>query len=171
MKLQVVDNFFDNFQNIEQEIKKISLYPRDEFNKKFGDAQKWPGFRSEAIHKSSPLLFNLFLKEFKQKFLCQQEFNIDFYLHLRLGEDQEKDWIHKDPSHMGLIIYLKDHKESGTDFYYEDSDDIHMSIRSVKNRCILFDAATRHKSILNYGKNLEEGRLTLNGFIYFKNNG
>ena len=170
MKLQVVDNFFVNLERIESDLKKIKLYSMDEFNEKFNDTQSWPGFRSQMLHKENPILFELFLKEFLQKFNIKSYFEINLYLHLRLKDDQEKDWIHKDEfSHSSLIVYLSQNLDSGTNFYQETKDKEDMVISMLKNRCILFDSHTNHKSKLNFGNNLEDGRLTMNGFISYKN--
>ena len=169
MKLQVVDNFFDNLDRIESDLKKIKLYSRDEFNQKFNDTQSWPGFRSQMLHKENPILFELFLKEFVQKFNIRSYFEIQLYLHLRLAEDQEKDWIHKDEfSDSSLIVYLSQNLNSGTNFYQKVEDKEDMAIGMLKNRCILFDSNTYHKSKLNFGNNLDNGRLTMNGFISYK---
>jgi len=54
MKLQVVDNFFDNFNLIEKEFKKIKLYSLEEFNKNFKNNNNWPGFRSAPYMKIIP---------------------------------------------------------------------------------------------------------------------
>jgi hypothetical protein len=169
MKLQVVDNFFDNLERIESDLKKIKLYSMDEFNEKFNDTQSWPGFRSQMLHKENPILFELFLKEFLQKFNIKSYFEINLYLHLRLKDDQEKDWIHKDNCNSSLIVYLSQNLDSGTNFYQETKDKEDMVISMLKNRCILFDSHTNHKSKLNFGNNLEDGRLTMNGFISYKN--
>ena len=169
MKLQVVDNFFDNLNRIESDLKKIKLYSQEEFNKKFNDTQTWPGFRSQAIHIENPILFELFLKEFIQKFDMRGYFEINLYLHLRLQEDQQKDWIHKDtPYDASLIVYLNENLDSGTNFYQGIKDKEDMVIGMLKNRCILFDATVNHKSRLNFGNNIDDGRLTMNGFISYK---
>jgi len=169
MKLQVVDNFFDNLERIESDLKKIKLYSMDEFNQKFNHTQSWPGFRSQVLHKENPILFELFLKEFVQKFNIKSDFEINLYLHLRLKDDQEKDWIHKDEFyHSSLIVYLSQNLDSGTNFYQETKNKEDMVISMLKNRCILFDSHTNHKSRLNFGNNLEDGRLTMNGFISYK---
>tara|TARA_R110000803_G_C11887133_1_gene310493 strand:+ start:350 stop:859 length:510 start_codon:yes stop_codon:yes gene_type:complete len=169
MKLQVIDNFFDNYSRIEPEFKKIKLYNLKDFNDEFKDNQEWPGFRSEAIHQGNPFLFELFLKEFKQKFEMHMPFAVDLYLHLRLGQDQVKDWIHKDLAcQLGMIIYLTDNLESGTNFYKDNSEVPNTTVNMVKNRAILFDSQTDHKSMLNFGNSLDDGRLTLNGFVHLK---
>jgi Rps23 Pro-64 3,4-dihydroxylase Tpa1-like proline 4-hydroxylase len=40
-----------------------------------------------------------------------------------------------------------------------------VSVKSIKNRCVFFDSRIRHGSILNYGNDINDGRLTINGFI------
>ena len=169
LKIQVFDNFFDNFNNMEKDFKSIKLYPLEEFNKKNNTNDTWPGFRSDALDKSNPFLFNLFIKEFKQKFNFKRSFNLSLYMHLRLAEHTEQDFIHIDLCNLGTIVYLQTNLESGTNFYNDDSDEVNMKIQMVKNRCILFDSKIRHKSQLNFGKNIEDGRLTLNGFIHYLN--
>jgi hypothetical protein len=168
MKLQVVDNFFDNFNLIEKEFKKIKLYSLEQFNKNFKNNSNWPGFRSAPLYEDNPFLFNLFLKEFKIKFNWSLPIYIDFYMHLRLYEHQKEDWVHKDSSDLGLIIYLNNNLDSGTNFYLDNQEKPDMSIKMVKNRCILFDSKINHKSSLNFGKDINDGRLTLNGFISLK---
>jgi hypothetical protein len=96
-------------------------------------------------------------------------FEINLYLHLRLQEDQQKDWIHKDTPHdASLIVYLNENLDSGTNFYQGIKDKEDMVIGMLKNRCILFDATVNHKSRLNFGNNIDDGRLTMNGFIKYK---
>lgn len=168
MKLQVVDNFFDNLNRIEADLKKIKLYSQEEFNKKFNRTQNWPGFRSRELHIEHPILFELFIKEFHLKFNVKKNMEIFLYLHLRLEDDQKKDWIHKDTDHdASLIVYLSQNLNSGTSFYQEETDTEDMTIGMLKNRCILFDSRINHKSKLNFGTNLENGRLTMNGFINY----
>jgi|TARA_R100001460_G_scaffold35576_4_gene68404 hypothetical protein len=168
MKIQVIDNFFDDYYRIEPEIKKIKLYNNQDFNNTFKVTQQWPGFRSESIHTYNPILFHLFIKEFKEKFSWQIPFALELYLHLRLKEDQVKDWIHKDEGvQLGILVYLNDNLESGTNFYQDNSETPCATINMVKNRAVLFDSQTNHKSMMNFGNGLEDGRLTLNGFINF----
>ena len=49
----------------------------------------------------------LFIKEFKSKFNYQGSLNLDLHMHLRLANDQEKDFIHTDfPKKYSSIVYL-----------------------------------------------------------------
>ena len=167
----VVDNFFDNFHNLKEEFKKIKLYTLEE-SKELGFIPKgviWPGKRSDVLNATHPFLFNLLIKEYFDKFkdvLPYEKIQFKSVLHLRLSTDDEKDYIHIDDDVATLIIYLSDtNLNSGTALYPENSDIPDTIIKAKQNRAILFDAKRRHKSLLNYGNNIEDGRLTLNVFL------
>ena len=70
-RVVVVDNFFNNFNLLEEHFKKISVYTLDEFVKKDENAdtkQKWPGKRSLKLINQEPFLQALVIKEFNEKF-------------------------------------------------------------------------------------------------------
>ena len=168
----IIDNFFDNFDNIKDEFKKINLYTLEE-QKKFINIEEginWPGKRSRLLCDENVFLSNLIIKEYFDKFkgvLPQNVFHFNSVIHLRLVTDEEKDYIHTDPNLATIIIYLSDtNLKSGTALYPENSDIPDTIITAKQNRAILFDAKKRHKSLLNYGDTIENGRLTLNVFLY-----
>lgn len=175
MKALVVENFFSNFENIKDHFKKIPLYDLDTFNKEYAEEQQaWPGHRSDDLARSNPFLFNLVVKELYEKFgkNLSPHLNMSSYLHLRLAQDDQKDWIHTDDKHhLSLLVYLSEtNLKSGTCLYEKGFDSIKneepsMTVNFVQNRALLFDSSTYHKSMLNYGNNLDTGRLTLNCFI------
>ena len=68
MEIIVVNNFFNNFSNIEKAFKKIPLYNLNKYNNKFNSTENWPGLRSENLFNQNPFLFNLILNEFFTKF-------------------------------------------------------------------------------------------------------
>jgi hypothetical protein len=167
----VVDNFFNNFSNIKDEFKKIKLYTFEE-QQKLNIISKnviWPGKRSDLLNITHPFLFNLIIKEFLDKFGYHFSFNhikLASIIHLRLLEDDKTDYIHTDENIATLIVYLSDtNLNSGTVLYPNNSDEPDIIIKSIQNRAVLFDAKKRHKSLLNYGDSIENGRLTLNIFI------
>lgn len=172
MKAIIVDNFFDNFYNIEECFKKIPLYNLKQYNKKFPKIGTWPGYRSADLSIVNPFLYNLVVKEIFDKF------KIDFFtsarfiemksvMHLRTANSEE-DWIHKDDSQKTLLIYLsKTNLESGTCLYEEDNSPS-TTVKFVQNRALLFDANVKHSSLLNYGNDINDGRLTINCFINSK---
>lgn len=172
MKAIVVDNFFDNFKNIEESLKKIPLYNLKQYNKKFPRMGDWPGYRSGDLSVVHPILHNLLIKEifdkFKIDFFSSAKFiEIKSVLHLRTLDSGE-DWIHKDTAQKTLLIYLsKTNLESGT-FLYEEDANPSTIVKFIQNRALLFDCDIKHRSISNYGNNIDDGRLTLNCFINSK---
>ena len=110
------ENFFTNLDYILPELYKIKLYTKDEFNKKF-DKQQWPGLRSEPLTDYHPILTSYILDNLKNlPIFSNTKFRLGMYLHLRLPEDDPKDWIHKDEGEdfAGLIYLNKTNLSSGT---------------------------------------------------------
>ena len=170
-RVVVVDNFFNNFNLLEEHFKKISVYTLDEFVKKDENAdtkQKWPGKRSLKLINQEPFLQALVIKEFNEKFnhfFHPKTFNCHTYLHLRLAADNGPDFIHRDPVDYTLMVYLsKTNLNSGTILYDEDNNPT-QTINFVQNRAVIFPGQIKHKSMSNYGNNLDDGRLTLNCFM------
>lgn len=170
MDFIVVDNFFDNFELIENEFKKIRLYNQEEFNKNFNMSQTWPGKRSQDIQVDQPFLYNLTCKELASKLgylpMLQGYLKMSAYIHLRLQTDEQLDWIHSDPDNWSLLVYLGETNiNSGTKIYNNNEECI-ATINYVKNRLLMFKSTLLHSSFGNFGNNIENGRLTLNCFIY-----
>ena len=79
-------------------------------------------FRSLEIFDNHPFLGFLFLSEFRKNFpvVNIKQLNIGLYLHLRLADDQEKDWVHTDSGVYTCIIYLNNtNYDSGTQIFNE----------------------------------------------------
>jgi len=170
MNTIIVDNFFDNFENIKNEFKKIPLLSCEEYFKKFNKNESWPGFRSGTLDSESPFLFNLLIKELFSKFGHEAFYNnkiiVKSHLHLRLDDDNSKDWIHTDEDYFAsFIVYLSDTNLNSGTCLYDNNKNLTTTINFVQNRAILFDSKTNHKSLANYGNNIQDGRLTLNCFI------
>ena len=174
----VKDNFFENFDTIEKYFKDIPLYSGNEWNKKFGGNSGggyWPGSRSQHLYEANPFLWALIAKEIKEKYsdiISWPPEIIDAYTHLRLNEDNEKDFPHQDlDTRYTLMVYLSDtNLQSGTCFYQKAGPDTVNSepittVNFVKNMSVLFSGNLYHKSKHNYGTDVENGRLTLNCFI------
>jgi len=177
MQAIIVDNFFDNFHNIENYFKKIPLYSLKDYNKKFNLKNTWPGYRSQDLSKYNPFFYNLIIKEIFQKFSIlyfnQCKIRMHAHVHLRTGIS-DADWIHRDSSvcEKTLLVYLSDtNLKSGTCFYENTGSNPSTTVNFVQNRALLFDADIRHKSLLDYGKDIDDGRLTLNCFITKDYNG
>jgi hypothetical protein len=176
--IEIIDNFFDNFKSIKESFKNIPLHEREEYKKRnmITDEDKkllkdsnFPGKRSDPLHRAEPFLFNLTIKEIFDKINAKQfnEISLDCSVHLRTATDDTQDFIHKDPSRLGMLVYLSEtNLKSGTGFYREDSDKPYLKIPFIQNSAVIFPGHIRHKSLLNYGNDINDGRLTLNGFIH-----
>ncbi len=166
MKHIVIDNFFDKFNFIKNEFKKIPRYEKDEFNKMFRDQQTWPGKRSAFILNTHPFLFNLFLKEFSKFNFDLSSHSVTLYTHLRLVQDEVKDWIHKDTStEYSCIVYLSETNLNSGTYFYSENKEIVSDIKFVQNRAVLFDGRYFHSAYGHHGYTQDDGRLTLNSFI------
>jgi len=166
MKCIIFDNFFDNFNIMENSFKNISLYEKDEFNSKFSSQQNWPGKRSNFLHLENPFLFNLFTHEFNNKIGANYK-KIDSFIHLRLTSDLNKDWIHHDANqcHFTCLIYLsKTNLDSGT-YVYSENKEIITDVKHIQNRAFFFDARYLHSAYGHHGDDINNGRLTLNAFL------
>ena len=170
----VIDNFFDNFGLIEQAFKNIPLYSFDEYNKidKRPDYIEWPGKRSFEMVGVNPFLWQLTNKEIQQKSQVEQlrlgNFRMSVNVHLRLEEDDSKDFIHRDIDDTTMIVFLsKTNLNSGLCIYDEEKQVTH-DIKFIQNRAVIFDGRQYHKSKLNYGDSIDNGRLTLNCFMNYQ---
>jgi hypothetical protein len=173
-KIVSIFNFFEDFDYLSKFLKTIPVYSNEEYNKNFNAKQTWPGFRSQDLSTSCPPIICLIKSILKKNNIDIQNCTIEAYTHLRLQEDQEKDWIHEDSyggCFLTCLIYLSDTKiDSGTGFYLnKDKNSLFTKIGFIKNSALLFSSNILHSSLLNYGKSIEDGRLTLNIFFYNKN--
>jgi hypothetical protein len=163
----VVDNFFDNFRDIEK-----AFYQHEFFSKENYPADKnefqgnWPGFRTQLLNKCNPFLDQLFIQTFLKKIdYNNTRFWVSSYLHSRWKD--MKDWIHKDDvksQFSGLVYLSPTNLESGTRFYDDKENEI-ADIKFVQNRFVFFNGNYNHMSIGNHGTNIENSRLTLNAFF------
>ena len=107
----------------------------------------------------------MFLK-FEDNVLYNNKFLMKAHIHLRLEEDDEKDWIHKDQSFASILIYLSETNLLSGTCLYDESKNITNTINFVQNRAFLFNGKTNHMALNNHGTDINNGRLTLNCFIY-----
>jgi len=168
----VVDNFFDNFGALENNFKKIPLLSFEEYPKTILNSATWPGKRSMPLFDVNPFLCQLTIKELMQKSqsldLQNGTWAINAVLHLRLEEDNVKDFIHTDPDDLTIIIFLgKTNLNSGIHIYNEQKEETEY-IRYIQNRAVIFNSKSYHKAGTSYGNNVEDGRLTMNCFINFQ---
>ena len=175
MKFMVVENFFNNFSQIEDEFKKIQRYDYEkhpDIKPKLGNKEflkyKWPGQRSEDLKKTNKFLTALFLKEYEEKFkdFFDEKLGFAIYTHLRLSDTNKDDFLHKDTpdSTYSLLVYLSEtNLNSGTKLF-DDFDKEVADIKFVQNRAVIFDSRYTHLANNNHGDNEDNGRLTLNVF-------
>ena len=167
MILNQIDGFFPRLDHIMPEIKKINLYNHKDYSDKFVCDSNWPGLRSGNFAETKPIFWNYITNLlFQNNLINNGLYNISAQLHLRLNEDNEKDWIHKDDEYIySILIYLSDtNLESGT-YLYDENENIINDIKFVKNRLIMFSSQYKHKGYGYYGTNIDDGRLTLNIFV------
>ena len=175
----IVEDFFEQFDLIKNEFKKIPLYDCVELTKKnrqtFNLSEKnnietWPGLRSEPLFFTSPFLHALFLQTFEKKikdFFPNKKVSCKTSIHLRLEKDDEVDWIHHDKlvADYSLLVYLSNtNLKSGTGIYNLNKELI-TDIKFVQNRALLFSSDYLHNAIGNHGDNINNGRLTFNAFF------
>tara|TARA_B100000963_G_scaffold326688_1_gene313924 strand:+ start:3049 stop:3579 length:531 start_codon:yes stop_codon:yes gene_type:complete len=170
----IIENFFDNFQYIENHFKKIPLLKFDDYPDKHKSTadEKWPGQRSLPLQLEDPFLTQLLVKEIHEKSdsrrLIEIPWRINLSIHLRLDDDNEGDFIHTDPCDLTMIVFLaKTNLDSGLNLYDNINNEI-VHIKYVQNRAVIFHGRRLHKSHLNFGDNIDNGRLTLNAFIEFE---
>ena len=170
----IIENFFENFEYLENHFKKIHLFNFKNYPKKHLSVENetWPGQRSLPLQNEHPFLTQLMIREVMQKSDSQNLFNrpwrVNASVHLRLDEDDEKDFIHTDPSDLTMIVFLaKTNLNSGLNLYNNESNET-VHIKYVQNRAVIFHSRRLHKSHLNFGDNIDNGRLTLNAFMEFE---
>ena len=162
MKFMVVENFFNNFSQIQDEFKKIERFDYEEhpdIKPKLQDKAflkyKWPGQRSLDLKNTNRFLTALFLKEYEEKFrdFFDEKLGFAIYTHLRLKDTNKEDFLHKDTpdSTYSLLVYLSEtNLESGTAIYPDEEDTPSTTVGFVQNRAVLFRGEQRHKSINTY---------------------
>ena len=170
----IIENFFDNFEYLENHFKKIPLLKYNNYPQihKATKTEKWPGQRSLPLQINHPFLTQLMVKEIGQKSdsvnLINKPWSVNASIHLRLDDDNEGDFIHTDASDLTMIVFLgKTNLDSGLNLYDNNNQEIEQ-IKYDQNRAMIFHSRRFHKSHLNFGDNIDNGRLTLNCFLEFE---
>lgn len=160
-----IDNFFELPDLIYHECKKVELFSMKDHPDAKSATTRWPGYRSLELGASQPLL-----KYFCMKYLDLNNIKakIDLtpmYIHSRPYDENDKDFIHVDASEYSFLIYVsKTNLNSGT-VLYNDKDEIINDFKFVQNRLVFFDSKYRHMAYGHHGENINNSRLTINGFI------
>ena len=167
--IKVIYNFFNLHKNIYNICKKLKFYNLDDFNNNFNEQHNWPGQRTENLKRSNYTLYTHIISFLNLNNISTEHYkNIDAYCHIRLTEDNEKDWIHEDPCDTALIYLSPTNIESGTSFFADDKQTEISSVRFIQNTCIFFNQGLQHQSIGNHGQDINDARMTLNIFMYKK---
>ena len=168
--ITVIDNFLpdDIFQATHNQIKNCDFtLMTDEIKSK---GVEYPGVRTEVLKNILPILDSSLIHYVLEQKLpfTTRPFTYWQYAHLRVEKDNKNDYIHIDfNNHFAWLIYLSEtNLNSGTKFYTND-DDEHTLVRFVQNRFVIFNSDIRHVSWNNHGKDLNDGRLTINGFCNY----
>ena len=163
--------FFEFQDDIYNLCKELEFFSVEDYNNKFSLYDHWPGLRTQNLRLSNPILYIHVLTLLKQRGINIQKYShIDGYCHIRLNSDEDKDWIHEDETDTALIYISPTNLESGTKFYiYNDNQ--HFLINEIKflqNTCLFFETGLLHRSFGNHGTEINNGRMTLNFFMYHK---
>jgi len=170
MKLIQEENFFTNLNFILPEIKKIKLYSSEEFEKLENQKSYWPGLRSRFLGTTNPIFHEYITSLIHQKKLLDHGvWQIGSFIHLRLEEDNPKDWIHKDPDDLAALIYISETNLNSGTYLFDDNKNLINDIKFVSNRFIMYDGNYNHKGYGHHGDSIENGRLTINLFINKRN--
>jgi|TARA_B110000438_G_C15571884_1_gene545770 hypothetical protein len=173
--ITVIDNFFSDklFQAVHDEIRNcdfISLREKG-LNANLEDAGDidYPGLRTVALTTHNPILDTMIIQHIDNQRMSftNRGYKYNQYAHLRLESDNQDDFIHTDNTDWAYLIYIsKTNLDSGTKFYTED-DKEHTHIGFVQNRAVFFDCHIRHMAFNNHGTDMNDGRLTINGFCEY----
>ena len=161
------ENFIPNLDYILPSFHKLKLYKNEEFTNK-SKSCSWPGLRSQSLTETEPFFVN-HLSDLLANLpiLKNTKFQIAVYTHLRLKEDESKDWIHKDNKFYNIsgLVYLNETNYNSGTLFYDDNENVINDVKYVKNRIVLFDGNYFHKGYGYYGDEAKNGRYTLNLFI------
>lgn len=175
--IAVYDNFFSKtiFNAVYERAKSLPLHTAEDHKVRYGYGN-WPGHRSfklsEADNLFNALAFDTLVRThpFDERHVLYG----DWFIHLRGADSKDTDWIHKDMELFSVLVYLSPtNLTSGTKFYFSDTepnkDHDTVFVKCVQNRAVVFSANIPHLSYNNYGKDVNDGRLTLNGFLKYVN--
>ena len=153
--------------------KRIQLYKYEDHpdvptSKERGDGY-WPGLRSLNLSDTEPFLFINLLHNAQTKLGLDRSLyeKINAFVHVREGQDDSKDYIHRDLCDTVIVYLSETNLESGTVLYTDDKKPL-ADISFFQNSAIFFDGDIFHKSKLNFGDTLENSRMTINMFCIRK---
>lgn len=176
----VIDDVFENIDEIVDEYKNTQLYDIESLYKLTGRqnllTEGWPGYRSEDLftyEKTQPLasscINTILIKALEQSKLTTNKYFIEWtgcvYFHKMEDEHQQiPSWFHVDDvNNFACMVYLnKDPPaDTGTDIVVDGKV---ISIENKYNRAVLFNANLMHSPKNGFGHG-DNSRMTMNIFI------
>ena len=181
------------FKMVVDEVKKLQFFSDvdDKINEEMDESgkdykglkpSKYPGSRTDALAVVNPLLASFVLNKIEKTGVpfANNGYNWSSTQHayLRLEGDNKGEYIHQDQCDWVFVIYLSaTNLDSGTKVYLSTENvgknafeenlqaDETAFVRFVQNRAFMFSpASTPHMAWNNHGKDITDGRLTINGF-------
>ena len=159
----VVDNFFDNVDNIISLSKKLKYY-------KGAENDNWPGLRTKSLHDTHYNLFNSVIIKILNYYYPNKKLHYSnsyvVFSRLKYG-DQGKTRFHlDDDTKIAAVIYLSEGDIEGgtTIFENNNKNKKQVIVGNTFNSMIAYDGNRRHgyTSLLPFNS---KERLTLNVFI------
>ena len=116
-------NFLPYANDIYSLCKQLKFYNNAEYEKETGlGTGEWPGTRTSDLNLCSPFLYIHILTLLNQKLIMSNYKQLSMVCHLRLQEDEEKDFKHVDSTDTALIYLSPTNLNSGTNFFDDNQN-------------------------------------------------
>lgn len=157
----VVDNFFDNVDDIINLSKKLKYY-------KASESDNWPGLRTKSLHDTHYNLFNSIIIKILNYYYPNKKLHYSnshvVFSRLKYGDEGKTRFHLDDDTKIAAVIYLSEGNIEGGTTIFENDNKKQIIVGNIFNSMIAYDGNKLHgyTSLLPF-KNKE--RLTLNVFI------
>jgi len=157
----VVDNFFDNVDDIISLSKKLKYY-------KASESDNWPGLRTKSLHDTHYNLFNSVIIKILNYYYPNKKLHYSnshvVFSRLKYGDEGKTRFHLDDDTKIAAVIYLSEGNIEGGTTIFENDNKKQIIVGNTFNSMIAYDGNKLHgyTSLLPF-KNKE--RLTLNVFI------
>ena len=157
----VVDNFFDNVNDIISLSKKLKYY-------KGSESDNWPGLRTKSLHDTHYNLFNSVIIKILNYYYPNKKLHYSnsyvVFSRLKYGDEGKTRFHLDDDTKIAAVIYLSEGNIEGGTTIFENDNKKQIIVGNIFNSMIAYDGNKLHgyTSLLPF-KNKE--RLTLNVFI------
>ena len=158
----IVDNFFDNVDEIIKLSKELKYYKRTE-------KENWPGIRTKSLHETHYDLFHSIIVKILNNYYHPSD-NMYYsntnavFTRLKYGDEGRTRFHLDDDVKLAAVIYLTEGDIEGGTTLFEKNNKKQIIVANTFNSMICYDGNKRHGyTSLSPFKNKE--RLTLNVFI------